>query len=225
MNKTDAAAGQAQSGENESDPDLHLWLPASRVGEHILVSVRKVRREGTKTGLRVLVLMISSAWRKFAQRRRTARRSTAVAVDLPLFTRIAIQLRVLDGVERLWGHEQAPSKRLTQQQGSEKLLFLATKAGASSMDCSSKIVFFWYKFSQFSRSDSSRRAATQQTSSKFLVPQKMLKAHAILSVLVVLADAESGTEDHFQHPRPTQLTVSRTGAVRSIVAPLKLSGQ
>ena len=37
----------------------------------------------------------------------------------------------------------------------------------------------------------SRRAATQQTSSKFLVPRKSMKAHAILSMLVVLAAAES----------------------------------
>ena len=53
---------------------------------------------------------MSSVWRKFAQRRRTARRSTAVANDLPLFASIFIHLRVLDGVERLLGHEQAPSK-------------------------------------------------------------------------------------------------------------------
>ena len=54
------------------------------------MSVQKVRREGSKTRLRLLFLMMASAWRKFAQRRRTARRSTAVAVDLPLFARISI---------------------------------------------------------------------------------------------------------------------------------------
>ena len=44
----------------------------------------------------------------------------------------------------------------------------------------------------------------------FLVPRKSMKAHAILSMLVVLAAAESATEDRFQRRRPTRLTVSRT---------------
>ena len=72
-----------------------------------------------------VLLNMSSTWRKFAICRMTARtcRSTAVAVDLPLFARIFIQLSVLDGVERLLGHNQAPSKRLTQQQVKGKILF------------------------------------------------------------------------------------------------------
>ena len=32
MDKTDAAAAATQSGDNESDPDLDLWSPTSRVG-------------------------------------------------------------------------------------------------------------------------------------------------------------------------------------------------
>ena len=71
---------------------------------------------------------MSSAWRKFTQRRTTARRSTTVAVDLTLFAHIFLQLLVLDGVERLFGHDQAPSKCLPQQQVSGKLLFFATCA-------------------------------------------------------------------------------------------------
>ena len=42
-----------------------------------------------------------------------------------------------------------------------------------------------------------------------------MKAHAILSMLVVLAAAESATEDRFQRRRPTRLTVSRTQSARS----------
>ena len=64
----------------------------------------------------------------YTQRRATARRSTTVAVDLPLFARIFLQLLVLDGVERLFGHDQAPSKCLPQQQVSGNLLFFATYA-------------------------------------------------------------------------------------------------
>ena len=98
-------------------------------GEHILVSVRRVLREGSiEDRTASVVLIMSSAWRKFTQRRTTARRSTTVAVDLPLFARIFLQLLVLDGVERLFGHDQAPSKCLPQQQVSGKLLFFATCA-------------------------------------------------------------------------------------------------
>ena len=76
--------------------------------------------------------------------------------------------------------------------------------------------FYKFKFSQFRAcSDWSRRAATQQTSSKFLVARKSMKAQAILSMLVALAAAESATEDRFQRRRPTRLTVSRTRSARS----------
>ena len=54
--------------------------------------------------------------------------------------------------------------------------------GAITITC----LYFFYKFSQFRGSDWSHRAATQHTSSRFLVPRKSMKAHAILSMLVVL---------------------------------------
>ena len=41
-----------------------------------------------------------------------------------------------------------------------------------------------------------------------------MKAHDILSMLVVLAAAESATEDRFQRRRPTRLTASRTLSAR-----------
>ena len=53
---------------------------------------------------------------------------TVVADNFPLFARIFIQLRVLDGVERLFGYDQAPSKCLIQRQMSGNLLFFATCA-------------------------------------------------------------------------------------------------
>ena len=130
MDETDTAAAEAQSGENEA---IQSWtcvrLYCFSSGEHILVSVRRVLREGSiEDRTASVVLIMSSAWRRFTQRRTTARRSTTVAVDLPLFARISLQLLVLDGVERLFGHDQAPSKCLPQQQVSGKLLFFATCA-------------------------------------------------------------------------------------------------
>ena len=50
--ETDAAAAEAQSGENESDPDFDFVSACFSSGEHILVSVRRVLREGSKTRLR-----------------------------------------------------------------------------------------------------------------------------------------------------------------------------
>ena len=128
MDKTDEAAAEAQSGENESNPNSNLWPPASRVGNTNLVSVRIMRRERIEDRTASVVLIMASVWRKFSQRRTTARRSTTVAVDMSLFARIFFQLLVLDGVERLVGHDQAPSKRLPQQQMRGNLLFFATCA-------------------------------------------------------------------------------------------------
>ena len=59
------------------------------------MSVWRVRRAGIEDRQASVVLTVSSVWRKFAQRRRTARRSTAVAVDLPVFSSILIQIRAL----------------------------------------------------------------------------------------------------------------------------------
>ena len=83
--------------------------------------------QGIEDRTAFVVLMMLSAWRKSAQRRRTTRITAAVAVVLPLFARIAIQLRVLDGNERLLG--QAPSK--CQQQVSGNLLFFEFATCAS----------------------------------------------------------------------------------------------
>ena len=185
-------------------------------GTHSGVSAESASRgEGSKTGLRLL-FWLCRARGESSQRRTTARRSTTVAVDLPLFARIFLQLLVLDGVERLFGHDQAPSKCLPQQQVSGNLLFFATCASLPRrwIVQSPLFVFFLQIFAVSGR-DWSRRAATQQTSSKFLVPRISTKAHAILSMLVVLAAAESATEDRFQRRRPTRLTVSRTQSARS----------
>ena len=97
-------------------------------GTHSGVSAESASR-GIEDRTASVVLIMSSAWRKFTQRRTAACRSTTtVAVDLPLFARIFLQLLVLDGVERLFGHDQAPSKCLSQQQVSGNLLFFATCA-------------------------------------------------------------------------------------------------
>ena len=96
-------------------------------GTHSGVSAESASR-GIEDRTASVVLIMSSAWRKFTQRRTTARRSTTVAVDLPLFACTFLQLLVLDGVERLFGHDQAPSKCLPQQQVSGNLLFFATCA-------------------------------------------------------------------------------------------------
>ena len=112
---------------------------------------------------------MSSGWRKSAHHRRTAGRSTAVVVDFPQFARIFIQLRVLDrGVERLLGHGQASSENLTQQQVSGNLLFFAICASLPYRWIVPSPLYFFHKFSQFSGSDWSCRAATQQTSSQIL---------------------------------------------------------
>ena len=56
-----------------------------------------------------------------------------------------------------------------------------------------------------------------------------MEARAILSMLVVLAAAESTTEDRFQRRRPTRLTVSGTLSARSSrrskTIGIELSGQ
>ena len=125
--QTQVHAAEAQSGENESDLDLDLCLPASPMGNTFWCQCGECFARDRRQDCAV-VLIMSSAWRNFTQRRTTARRSTTVAVDLPLFARISLQLLVLDGVERLFGHDQAPSKCLPQQQVSGNLLFFATCA-------------------------------------------------------------------------------------------------
>ena len=186
-------------------------------GEHILVSVRRVLREGSRTALRLLFWLCRA-------RGESSLSVERLKVDLQLSWstchcwRIFLQLLVLDGPERLFGHDQAPSKCLSQQQVSGNILFFATCASLPRRRwwiVHSPLFVFFLQIFAVSGSDWSRRAATQQTSSKFFVPRKSMKAHAILSMLVVLAAAESATEDRFQRRRPTRLTVSRTQSARS----------
>ena len=132
---------------------LAIWQSFSKIYYIIiiiLVSVRRVLREGSiEDRTASVVLIMSSAWRKFTQRRTTARRSTTVAVDLPLFAPIFLQLLVLDGVERLFGHDQAPSKCLPHLQVSGNLLFFATCASLPRRWIVHSPLYFFYKFSQF----------------------------------------------------------------------------
>ena len=160
-------------------------------GTHSGVSAESASR-GIEDRTASVVLIMSSAWRKFTQRQTTTRRSTTVAVDLPLVARIFLQLLVLDGVERLFEHDQAPSKCLPQQQVSGNLLFFATCASLPRRwIVNSPLFVYFLQIFAVSGSDWSRRAATQQTSSKFLVPRKSMKAHAILSMLVGLLQSRA----------------------------------
>ena len=97
-----------------------------------------------------VVLIMSSAWRKFTQRRTTARRSTTVAVDLPLFASIFLQLLVLDGVERLLDMTKRPLSVFPTNKSVEIFCFLALALlcpvdGSFIHHC----LYFFYKFSQF----------------------------------------------------------------------------
>ena len=122
------------------------WCPsASPVGNTFWCQCGECfARDRRQDCAEAVVLIMSRALRKFTQRRTTARtrRSTTVAVDLSLFACIFLQLLVLDSVDRLFGHDQAPSKCLPQQQVSGNLfLFFATCASfAPSMDRSFTIV-------------------------------------------------------------------------------------
>ena len=64
MDESDAAAAEAQSGENESDPDLDLYPPASPVETHSGVSAESAS-PGIEDRTASVVLIMSSAWRKF----------------------------------------------------------------------------------------------------------------------------------------------------------------
>ena len=112
MDETDAAAAEAQSGENESDPDLDLGPSALR--NTFRCQCRKCVARDRRQDC-VCCCVDAECVEKVRSALKETRRCTAVAVDFPLFARISIQLRVLDDIERLLGHDQAPSKRLTQQ--------------------------------------------------------------------------------------------------------------
>ena len=80
----------------------------------------------------------------------TARRSTTVAVDLPLFARIFLQLLVLDGVERLLDMTKRPLSVSPTNKSVEIFCFSALALlcpvdGSFIHHC----LYFFYKFSQF----------------------------------------------------------------------------
>ena len=227
MDETDAAAAEAQSGENESDPDLALCPPASPVGNTFWCQwgecfARDRRWDRTAS----VVLIMSSAWRKFTQRRTTARRSTTVAVDLPLFAPIFLQLLVLDGVERLFGHDQAPFKCLPQQQVSGNLLFFATCASLPRRwIVHSPLFVFFYKFSQF-------RAAievAEQPPNKLRRNSSFLVNRWRFTPSFRSFDACRTCCSRKRNRRPFSASPSNsvdcvTHAIRSIVAPFKSHG-
>ena len=107
MKQTQLQLIEAQSGENESDLDLDLWPLASRVRNTFWCQCGECVARDRRQDYVCCFHSMSSVLRKFAQRRKTTRRSAAVAVDLPLFA--PTQLRVLDGIEKPFRHDQAPS--------------------------------------------------------------------------------------------------------------------
>ena len=54
VDETDAAAAEAQFEENESDPDLDLCPPASRVGKTFWCQCGECVVQGSNTGTRLL---------------------------------------------------------------------------------------------------------------------------------------------------------------------------
>ena len=105
---------------------IHTWTCVRLLlqrGTHSGVSAESASQLGSKTGLRLLFWLCRARGESSLSVERLHGRSTTVAVDLPLFARIFLQLLVLDGGERLFGHDQAPSKCLPQQQVSRNILF------------------------------------------------------------------------------------------------------
>ena len=150
--------------------------------------------------------------------------------------RLAIVASIFIHLHVLFGHDQAPSK-LSHPATSERKSsgFRHCASLLRRWIVHSPFVYFLQifavstNFRSFRPEIVSRRATTQQAVSKLPVPRKPMKAHAILSVLVVLAAAKSTTEDGFQRRRSTRLTLS-THAAHSIFMArcskaLELSGQ
>ena len=216
VDETDTAVTEAQSGENESDPDLDLCPSASRVGNTFWCQCGEgVVRHASKTGLRLL-FWLCRMWGE------SVLSAEGLHINLQLSRTTCHYLQAFSFTYVFFfggggGMTKRPLKCLTQQQVSGNFLVFAT-ALLRSIDGSfiHHCLYLFFNFSEFSGSEWSRRAATKHTSSKFLVPRKLMKAHATLSVFVVLAVAKSATEDRFQRRRPTRLTLS-THAVRSVV--------
>ena len=214
VDETDAAAAAAegQFDENESDPDLDLCPPASRAGKTFWCQCGECVVQGSKTGTRLLFWLCRVCGESSLS-------VEGLHVDLQLsrstcqcFQASSFSYVLLDGVDRPFGHDQAPSKMSHPATVSGKLLFFSTCASFLRrwIVQSPLFVSFLHTFSV--------EVAEQPPNNvpdKFLVPRKPMKAHAILSVLVDLAAAESATEDRFQRRRPTRLTLSCTMSARS----------
>ena len=112
MDETDAAAAaaEAQFDENESDPDLDLCPPASRVGKTFWCQCGECIVQGSKTGTRLLFWLCrvcgeSSLSVEGLHVDLQLSRSTCQCLWASSFSYV-----LLDGVDRLFGHDQAPSK-------------------------------------------------------------------------------------------------------------------
>ena len=194
-------------------------------GTHSGVSAESALR-GIEDRTASVVLIMSSAWRKFTQRRTTARsyRSTTVAVDLPLFARLFLQLLVLDGIERLFEHDQAPSECLPYSNKWVETFCFSPLALFCPVDGSfiHHCLYIFYKFSQF-------RAAIEvaeqppnkrRRNSLFLVNRwKLTPSFRCLSACC----------SRKRNRRPFSASPSNsvdcvTHAIRSIVAPFKSHG-
>ena len=170
--------------------------------------------QGSKTGtpLAPVVLIVSSVWRKFAQRRRTARRSLAVAVDLPVFSS-SFSYVLLNGVDRLFGH--VPSK-MSHPATSEwkSFVFLHLRFFPPSIDHSVTIVCIFS--THFSVEVAEQPPNKRRWNSSFLVNRWKLTPSFRCSSTLLPPKAQ----------RPFSASPSNSvdvvmHAVRSIVAPLK----
>ena len=219
---------QLQLKLSSMKPNLDLCPPASRLGKTFWCQCGECVVQGSKTGTRLFWLC-----------RVCGESSLSVEglhVDLQLSRSTCQCFQASDdphSVTCSWtaltgflDMTKRPLKCLTQQPWVEIFCFsplalLSSIDGSFSHHC----LYLFYTLSLLK--SQSARAATQQTSLKFLVPRKPMKANAILSVLVDLAAAESATEDRFQRRRPTRLTLSCTLSARSsrVWKALELSGQ
>ena len=195
-------------------------------GRHSGVSVESAScRDRRQTGTRLL-FWSASVWKKFAQRRRTARRSSAVAVDLPVFSSILASFSyvLLDCVDRLFGHDQAPSK-MSHPATSEwkSFVFLRLRFFPPSMDRSVTIVCIFS--THFSVEVAEQPPNKRRWHSSFLV--KRWKLTPSFRCLSTLLPPKAQRKDRFQPRRPTRLTFSCTLSARlsRLWKGLELSGQ
>ena len=139
VDKTDAA--EAQFDENKSDPDLDLCPPASRVGKTFWCQCGEFSVQGSKTGAGLLFWLCRVCGESSLS-------VEGLHVDLHLsrstwqcFQASSFSFMLLDGVDRLFGHDQAPSK-MSHPATSEwkSFVFLHLRFFPPSMDRSVTIV-------------------------------------------------------------------------------------